>query len=191
MIYTDFSKAFDRVNHHFLLYKLSSYNVHPGIICLIRSYLSDRKHRVVVDGHCSNWNTVPSGVPQGSILGPTLFSLFVNDIPNSFTNNCLLFADDLKVFRRIGCPSDASSLQEDLDKIMSWSSTWNLFLNINKCSVLSLSLKKKPICVSYTLGNDMLKRVNVQKDLRIFIDSRLTFVPHVDFIIKRPIDFVV
>ena len=185
VIYTDFSKAFDRVNHDFLLYKLSSYNIHPGILCLLRSYLSDRKHRVIVDGHCSNWNTVPSGVPQGSILGPTLFSLFVNDIPRLLSNNCLLFADDLKVFRRVGCPADTFSLQEDLDIIMSWSLSWKLFLNINKCSVLSLSLKKKPISVSYSLGNDVLKRVTVQKDLGIFIDSRLTFVPHVDSVIKK------
>ena len=142
MIYTDFSKAFDRVNHDYLLYKLSSYNIHPGILSLLRNYLSDRKHRVVVDGYCSDWNSVPSGVPQGSILGPTLFSLFVNDIPRCLTNNCLLFADDLKVFRRIGCPADASSLQED--KIMSGLQLGIYFLiSINVVSCL-YHLRRNP-----------------------------------------------
>ena len=93
---------------------------------------------MIASDHCSNWNTVLSVVPKGSILEHTLFSLFVNDIPWLLGNNCLLFADDLKVFRRIGCLADTSSLQEDLDKIMSWSLTWNLFLiSINKVSSLS------------------------------------------------------
>ena len=67
--YTDFSKAFDRVNHDFLLYKLKSYNIHPNILMLLQSYLTDRRHRVTVDGFTSVWKTVSSGIPQGSILG--------------------------------------------------------------------------------------------------------------------------
>ena len=152
---------------------------------LLRSYLTGRKHQVIVDGYCSSWNAVPSGVPQGSVLGPTLLTLFVNDIPQYLDNKCLLFADDLKVYGKVGCPADATSLQEDLNRIMTWSEIWKLPLNASKCSVLSLSLKKKPISVTYTLGDNVLKRVSVQKDLGIFIDSRLTFIPHVDSIIKK------
>ena len=186
VIYTDFSKAFDRVNHDFLLHKLSSYHFHPDVLVLLRSYLTCRKHRVVVDSHCSNWNTVPSGVPQGSILGPILFALFVNDIPQCISNSkCLLFADDLKVFYKVSSPADTSLLQDDLHRIMSWSSMWRLYFNFSKCSVLSLSLKKKPILCDYTLGDNVLNRVAVQKDLGILVDSRLTFVPHVDSIIKK------
>ena len=114
-----------------------------------------------------------------------MFTLFVNDIPQYLDNKCLLFADDLKVYGKVGCPADATSLQEDLNRIMTWSEIWKLPLNASKCSVLSLSLKKKPISVTYTLGDNVLKRVSVQKDLGIFIDSRLTFIPHVDSVIKK------
>ena len=105
MIYTDFSKAFDRVNHNLLLYKLSSYIIHPYVLRLLRNYLNCRMHSVVLDGHYSNWNIVPSGVPRGSI--------FVNDIPDCLSNKCLLFADDLNIFNKIHSP--ASLLQDDLD----------------------------------------------------------------------------
>ena len=149
---------------------------------LLQSYLTDRRHIVTVYGFTSVWKTVPSGVPQGSILGPLLFSLFVNDLPKCLSNKCLLFADDLKVFRQIGCSADTFSLQADLDRIRNWSNTWRLFLNVNKCSVLTLTLKKTPLQFDYTLGDIILNRV--QKDLGIFIDSRLTFVPHVNYIKK-------
>ena len=115
VVYTDFSKAFDRVSHDLLLYKLTSYNLHPNLLLLLRSYLTNRKHRVVVDGQCSSWNLVPSGIPQGSILGPLLFNLFVNDIPQHLSSDCLMFADDLKIFRQISCSTDITNLQHDLD----------------------------------------------------------------------------
>lgn len=167
------------------MYKLNSYNIHPNVLILLQSYLTGRKHRVVVDGFSSEWKTVPSGIPQGSILGPLLFTLFVNDLPECLSNKCLLYADDLKVFRQIGCTADTISLQADLDRILDWSKTWRLFLNVNKCSILTLTLKKKPVKFDYTLGDNILTRVDVQKDLGIFIDSRLTFNSHVNTIIKK------
>ena len=185
VVYTDFSKAFDRVSHDLLLYKLTSYNLHPGLLQLLRSYLSNRKHRVVVEGQCSAWHTLPSGVPQGSILGPLLFTLFVNDIPILLCNKSLMFADDLKIFRQITSSADAQLLQHDLSKLLSWSSDWQLSLNANKCSVLSITLKRQPVLYDYHIGNDVLTRVNVQKDLGILIDTKLSFIPNVDHIIKK------
>ena len=111
-----------------------------------------------MDGFTSVWKTVPSGIPQGSVLGPLLFPLFVNDLPKCLSNKCLLFADDLKVFRQIGCSADYFSLQADLDRIRNWSNTWRLFLNVNKCSVLTLTIKKTPLQFDYTLGDIILNR---------------------------------
>ena len=185
VIYTDFSKAFDRVSHDLLLYKLTSFHLHPNLLLLLNSYLSNRKHRVVVDGQCSSWNVVPSGIPQGSILGPLLFTLFVNDIPHQLSSDCLMFADDLKIFRQISCVNDCTDLQHDLDKLLSWSLAWRLFINTRKCSVISLTLKRKPFNFTYHISNSDLTKVSVQKDLGVIFDSRLTFVPNVDHIIKK------
>ena len=185
VVYTDFSKAFDRVSHDLLLYKLTSYNLHPNLLLLLRSYLTNRKHRVVVDGQCSSWNLVPSGIPQGSILGPLLFNLFVNDIPQHLSSDCLMFADDLKIFRQISCSTDITNLQHDLDRLYSWSLAWRLCFNINKCSYISLTLKRKPINYNYHINNNVLNQVTVQKDIGVFIDSQLCFVPNVDHVIKK------
>ena len=136
VMYTDFSKAFDRVDHKLLIHKLASYHIHPHLLILLRNYLSERKHRVVVDGECSNWYPVFSGVPQGSVLGPVSFTLFIDDLPSCLTNRSLLFADDMKVFRQGFNDSDCASLQYDLDKIHSWCATWKLQLNLKKCSVV-------------------------------------------------------
>ena len=133
--YTNFSNAFDQVNHDFLLYKIKSYNIHPYILMPLQSYLTDRRHRVTVDCFTSIWKTVPLGIPQGSILGPLLFTLFVNYLPKCLSNKCLLFTDDLKIFLQIGCSAYTFLLQADLDRIRNWSNTWRLFLNVNKCSV--------------------------------------------------------
>ena len=114
-----------------------------------------------------------------------MFQLRVGWVCECLSNKCLLYANDLKVFRQISCTADTISLQADLDRIPDWSKTWRLFLNVNKCSILTLTLKKKPVKFDYTLGDNILTRVDVQKDLGIFIDSRLTFNSHVNTIIKK------
>ena len=121
--YTDLSNAFDRVNHDFLLYKMKSYNIHPNILMLLQSYLTDRIHRVTMAGFTSIWKTVPSGIPQGSILGDSPIYIILYDLPKCLSNKCLLSADDLKAFRQIGCSTDTCLLQADLDRITNWSNT--------------------------------------------------------------------
>ena len=185
VIYTDFSKAFDRVNHNLLIHKLASYYVHPQLLQLLRSFLTDRKHRVVVENECSSWCPVPAGVPQGSLLGPLLFTLYINDLPSSLKNRSLLFADDMKVFRKVLSDSDCVSVQGDLTRLHAWCTKWKLNLNLQKCSVMSVSLKKKPIMFNYTISECVLNRVSTQRDLGIFLDNRLSFVPHIDFIVKK------
>ena len=152
----------------------------------IQSYLTNRQQRVVFNGGVSGWQPVKSGVPQGSVLGPLFFNMFVNDIPTIFSSShSLLFADDLKLFRMVRVPNDAQLLQEDLDKLCAWSSSWKLALNPTKCKVLTLTLKKQPVLMDYKLSHFSLDRVTDQKDLGILIDSKLTFNPHADYIVAK------
>ena len=101
IIYLDFKKAFDKVPHQRLLLKLKAHGIGNGMINWIEKWLIDRRQRVVVDGEVSNWKSVLSGVPQGSVLGPILFLIYINDLDDDITSKLLKFADDTKVFRKI------------------------------------------------------------------------------------------
>ena len=117
IIYTDFSKAFDSVPRERLLRKVESYGIQGNLLKWIESFLSSRRQRVKVGGSLSQWASVKSGVPQGSVLGPILFVLFINDMSNVITNTCRIFADDTKIFSNALNPS----LQDDIDSLTLWS----------------------------------------------------------------------
>ncbi|CAD6222047.1 GSCOCG00005308001-RA-CDS, partial [Cotesia congregata] len=119
-IYTDFSKAFDRVNHTILIAKLNSYGVEGTALEWLHSYLADRFLQVRVDGYLSEEYEATSGVPQGSHLGPLLFNIFINDIVNNIQSECLLYTDDLKIYRTISNDSDIQLLQKDIDMLSTW-----------------------------------------------------------------------
>ena len=131
-IYTDFSKAFDSVPHQRLLNKIHAYGIRGKLLKWIESFLSDRKQRVVLGNQKSNWEPVTSGIPQGSVLGPILFTIFINDMPEVVESLMKLFADDAKIFKAIKSFKDISVIQEDINKLLKWSTKWQLPLNINK-----------------------------------------------------------
>ena len=141
IIYLDFTKAFDSVPHHFLLHKLKSCGINGVLYEWLCSYLTGRKQRVVIKGDLSNWCDVASGVPQGSILGPLLFLMYVNDMVEelSKSTNIALFADDAKTYSKIESSNDHQALQRDLSKLEDWSNLWKLKFNSNKCKVLHMS----------------------------------------------------
>ena len=119
IIYLDFQKAFDKVPHQRSILKLKAHGVGDGIIYWIEQWLTDRRQRVVLDGEVSNWKSVLSGVPQGSVLGPLLCLIYTNDLDN-ITSNVLKFADDTKVFRKVNIDGDKPHLPNDLDKLVKW-----------------------------------------------------------------------
>ena len=140
-VYTDFQKAFDTVDHSILLSKLSSCGFCGPLLSWINSYLSGRDQIVRVFNSLSSPINVTSGVPQGYHLGPLLFNVFINDRVDVFVGtNFLLYADDLKVFRRIHSHSDAIIMQDDLDRFALWCNMNNLTLHTSKCVVISLPL---------------------------------------------------
>ena len=121
LIYTDFSKAFDSVPHARLINKLKAMGITGDVLGWIKSFLTNRKRKVAVEGKMSSWTDVKSGIPQGSVLGPVLFVVFINDMPNSVLSTCNMFADDTKVYREINNPEDHKALQLDLDRMNEWS----------------------------------------------------------------------
>ena len=119
-----------------LIRKLAAYGVTGKILRWIESFLMDRKQRVSVEGSLSNWEDVLSRIPKVSVLGPTLFVVFINDMPDVITNLSTMFADDTKVFRQIDTSADTSTLPNDLDHLTDWSLKWQMNFNVNKCKRL-------------------------------------------------------
>ena len=183
IIYTDFAKAFDSVPHQRLLEKVRNFGITGNMHNWIKSFLSARKQRVCVEAELSSWACVKSGIPQGSVLGPTLFVIFINDMPDIVRSVRLLFADDTKIFRSIKTTSDNNILQEDLDAVINWSTRLQLPFNETKCK--SLHIGKKNYCQTYKMNGYTLEQVTEEKDLGIIIDNELKFHKHTAMAIKK------
>ena len=176
MIFLDFSKAFDSVNHNLLINKL----------LWITDYLKDRSQRVVLDGSTSEWVPVTSGVPQGSILGPLLFLLFINDMPDRTEHLIFsLFADDATCFRILNNIEDCEQLQRDLNSLYEWSQVWKLNFNVLKCKVLSFTRNVIPIVFKYHLNGTLLENISCYNDLGVTVDKFLVFNNHVSNVINK------
>ena len=186
VIYTDFSSAFTSVNHKLLLFKLNkSFNVTDLAYNWLHSYLSDRSQRVIVNGKQSPWTPVLSGVPEGSICGPLLFTCFTADIPLHIENGCTMYADDVKLHKLIRCDDDVKALQADIDSLVDWSRSWKLCLNPLKCHVITFTLRTSPILAAYRVENVVLERCSQVRDLGVILDSKLTFSSHVDATVTK------
>ena len=136
IIYLDFAKAFDKVPHHRLLQKLKAHGINGKIWNWIRAWLTNRNQRVCIKGKASTWAEVLSGVPQGSVLGPVLFLIYINDLEEGIENWILKFADDSKIFSRIQDADDRLRLQKDLNQLLEWSREWQMKFNVEKCKVM-------------------------------------------------------
>lgn len=186
VIYTDFSAAFQSVNHKLLLHKLqNSFHIGGHALDWFVSYLSGRKQRVVLNGKTSGWTPVMSGTPEGGILSPLLFCLYVNDLPSVIKSESLMYADDLKLFRSVRSPADSVLLQHDVDRIAEWAETWKLSLNASKCKNMSVTLKRNPVQYAYTVRGTALEKLDTMRDLGVILDSKLTFAAHVDCAVSK------
>ena len=182
----DFSKAFDSVPHERLLLKLEAAGIRGRLLRWIRGFLVNRLQRVVINGRYSPWLPVQLGVPQGSILGPLLFILYVNDIYSVIHHSKHgMFADDLSIYMEVSTPADCALLQHDLDGIVRWSNQWQLQLNCSKCEALNVSNKRSPLMYAYTISNQPIQWSHQCRYLGVLIDSHLRWKAHCRDLVNR------
>ena len=189
-LFLDISKAFDKVCHIGLLFKLKAYGVDGELLSLLENYLENRKQRVVLNGQNSEWREINSGVPKGSVLGPLLFLIYINDLPDGITSICKIFADDTSLFSKVLDVNESTKkLNLDLEKISEWAFQWKMHFNPDpnkQANEVIFSRKSKvhshpPL----TFNNNDVKKCPHQKHLGIILDSKLDFNIHVDNKIKK------
>ena len=171
--------------HERLLLKLNRHGIDGPLLLWFRNFLKNRQQRVTIRGTFSNWSPVTSGVPQGTILGPTLFLLYVNDIPNVVTSSIKMFADDTKIYREINNAEDTLALQSDLDCLENWTRSWQVKFNPQKCETMRITHKQDKSKHPYHLSNKELKSVNSCKDLRVRVSRDLSWSNHVNAIVNK------
>ena len=184
-ILLDFTKAFDRVAHQRLLHKLAYYGVTGHSLAWIKSFLSERKQSVVLDGVASAEIDVLSGVPQGTVLGPVLFLCFINDISDGISSNIKLFADDALLYRTVETHEDTAKLQKDLTHLETWAKDWQMEFNAKKCFVLNITKKRRVYSHKYKLNNTELEIVHDHPYLGINIDDKLNWNAHVNKVCSK------
>ena len=176
-IYLDCQKAFDTVPHKRLLAKVKAMGITGKIYRWIEAFLTGRSQQVSIDGVLSDPLQVWSGVPQGSVLGPILFLIFINDLLDEVSSLGKLFADDSKIYRPINSQADARILQEDLLKLQEWSRKWLLQFNEDKCKVMHFGCKNPKY--EYTLNSKTLEETTLEKDLGVYVTPDMKSASHV------------
>ena len=185
-VFLDFSKAFDSVPHQRLLLKLKHIGIRGRNLKWIEAFLTDREQRVIIQGQSSNWVKVTSGVPQGTVLGPLLFLIYINDLANAIRHSSIrLFADDCVLFKAVRSASDCEELQEDLGNIQSWCAKWQLRLNPAKCKAMNVTNKRNTIPCHYQIDAAVIEEVDSYKYLGVTVDNKLKWNHHVKATVAR------
>ena len=197
IVYFDFAKAFDSVNHDKILHKLKhKFGIDGMLLKFITDYLSNRYQKVVVENSQSDLLPVLSGVPQGSIIGPLLFVIFINDIGEGISENSSisLYADDTKLYREINNDQDHEVLQQDINVLSNWATNNLMRFHPDKCKILTVSLQHDPSPLIqalpfskfvYCIGNTALEFVNSEKDLGVHFNKSLTWTEHCNFLFSK------
>ena len=180
-MFLDLSKAFDRVWHDGLMYKMECCGISGDLLALIQSFLSDRKQRVVLNGKSSQWSTISAGVPQGSVLGPLLFLVYINDLVDNVNSDVKMFADDTSLFSNVTNETvTAEVLNRDLEKVRLWAWQWKMQFNAEKTKEVIFSTKRLRLQHPLLkLGNDEIAIVPEHKHLGVILDSKLNFKSHI------------
>ena len=181
----DFAKAFDTVPHEKLLSKINHYGIRGNTHRWISSFLIGRSQSVVVEGDKSAPVPVTSGVPQGTVLGPLLFLLHINDLPDHVKSQVRLFADDCLLYRTIASKEDQQILQQDLTSLEQWGVRWGMRFNASKCEIMRICRSPNPYTQMYSLGGEVLREAEQAKYLGINISNELSWSPHISSIASK------
>ena len=184
-VFLDMSKAFDKVWHEGLLYKLKQNGIEGKLLALLESYLFKRQQRVVINGFESEWGEIKSGVPQGSVLGPLLFLIYINDLEVGIKSHIKFFADDTSLFSIVkDCNTSANELNHDLDLISTWAHNWKMSFNPDPSKqavqMIFSRKRKKTNHPNIYFNESEVKTVNEHKHLGLILDSKLTFASHIN-----------
>ena len=182
-IYLDFSKAFDKVPHKRLLKKVEALGINAKIVSWIEDWLANRRQRVIVNGVMSSWAHVQSGVPQGSVLGPLLFLIYINDLDVDLSSNVSKFADDTKIFAAVDSQVKIENVQRDLDKLAGWCDKWQMKFNEEKCKVLHFGRNNKGH--TYQINGRDLENVQTEKDLGVLMSENLKFQEQINAVVVK------
>ncbi|CAM5081660.1 unnamed protein product [Natator depressus] len=162
MVYLDFSKAFDTVSHDLLINKLGKCNLDGATIMWVQNWLENNSHRVIISGSQSCWKGITHGVPQGSVLGPVLFNVFINELDNGIESTLIKFEDDTKLGGVASALEDRIKIHNDLDKLEKWSEVIWMKFSKDKCKVLHLGRNNQ--LHAYKMGKDCLGRSTAESD---------------------------
>ena len=177
VLFLDFSKAFHRVPHSHLIYKLNHYGICGPLLKWLESFLTNNRSQHVILNNCTSHETsVLSGIPQGTILAPLLFLLYVNDLPQCVCNKIKLYPDDVLLYSVIHSEADCVRLQEDLKLLHQWSILWQMESNPSKCEFLRMTNKRNPITYQYSISDAVITHA---KYLRVIIDEKLSWNEHI------------
>ena len=163
---------------------MESYGIKGKILKWIESFLSKRTQQVVLNAYKSGHKEVTSGIPQGSVLGPLLFVIFINDLPDQVNSEIFLFANDTKIFRNIKGPDDQKILQDDINTMLQWADKWQLEFHPDKCLSMAIN-NKEGRDWKYNMKEIELKQSRQEKDIGVFVDDQLKFEYHMYEKIKK------
>ena len=181
-VFLDLSKAFDKVWHDGIIFKLKAYGIEGELLSLLKNYLKNREQRVVLNGQTSEWRKIMSGIPQGSVLGSLSFLIYINDLPDGINSLCKIFADDTSLFSKVyDIHKSASNINDDLEKISYWAYQWKMQFNPDhnkQANEVIFSRKTNSINLSHPpikFNNNNISKYPHQKHLEIVLDSKLNF----------------
>ena len=184
-IFCDISKAFDRVWHRGLILKLEKKGIHGNLLAWFANYLFNRSQSVCVDGTYSSKQYITAGVPQGSVLGPMLFLIYINDISEDLTGMTRLFADDTSLsFSSVNLFEIERVLNEDVSKLSAWAKRWLIKFNAQKTEIMLISNTYNDHNIELIMDNTVLQIVNSHKHLGVVLSSNNKWTNHIDTIIQ-------